>query len=327
MQHPRHRIAELVKGRYELRAVIGRGAMADVFRAFDYRSGQDVALKILRQSVASDAGAIERFRREAKAQEMVRHRNVAQLYGGGVTASDEPFLVVELLNGRSLRTVLKKEKRVDTQRALAYCIQALEGLAAIHSAGIQHRDLKPANLMLEPIATAESGDGSHDDTATVTTTTAAGSATGSASGSPGSAAGSVPGPENERVVLIDFGFASLEGAKRLTQQGHVVGSLTYMAPERLRSKPSDERAEVYSMGVILYELITGRPPFSAKNDYDLIHAHLQDSPSLPSRLAAACEISPATEALLMKCLAKDPEERPQSARDMAHELQGVVRTQ
>src|SRR5690349_17567580 len=201
--------------------------MADVYRARDGdpASGPEVAVKILRQSLRNDAEAVARFDREAHVQEMVRHRNVAQLLDSGVTDAAEPFIVVELLRGRSLRTVIKTEGRVSARRAASYAWQALQGLAAVHERGIMHRDLKPANLMLEPS----------------------------------------PGPF-ERVVVIDFGFAAFEGSSKLTQQGHVVGSLTYMPPERLTGEPGDERSDLYAMGVILVELMCGLAPFEAEDD-------------------------------------------------------------
>lgn len=279
----RNRLGQVIDGRYEIVEYLGRGAMAEVFRAHDRRRDRAVALKILHRDLVQNAEAMQRFQREARAQEMIQHRNVAALHGGGVTASQEPYLVVELLQGRSLRTVLRDERRVALGRAVDYCSQALEGLAAIHTLGIYHRDLKPANVMLE-----------------------------------------TEGSGAERVVLIDFGFALLEGSSKLTLQGHVVGSLSYMAPERLAGKPSDERSDVYAMGIILYELLVGRPPFMAEDDYQLIHAHLAEEPVLPSVAAPQCGVTPELERVLLRALRKNPDERPQSAAQMNRELQQAL---
>jgi len=271
---------ELVDDRYEVVRLIGRGAMAAVYEALDRRALRPVALKILNRSLMRDDEAIQRFRREARVQEMVHHRNVAKLYGGGVTERGQPYLVVELLRGRSLYSVLKKENRVDVVRASSYCWQALKGLAACHAVGVFHRDLKPANMMLEPSE----------------------------------------GPI-ERVVLIDFGFAALEGASKLTAQGHVVGSLSYLSPERLRGDGGDERSDLYAMGVVFYELLVGKPPFEHDDDYALMHMHLEIPPTLPSVAAPDLDIPPTVEAVIMRALAKKPGDRYPSAAHMAYAVE------
>lgn len=253
--------------------------MAEVFRALDLETQGQVAVKILRSSLAADRAVRERFAREADVQSRVRHRNVAALLMTGITERDEPYLVVELLRGKSLRGVLKAEGRVSARRATSYAWQALQGLAAVHGAGILHRDLKPANIMLEPS----------------------------------------PGPV-ERVVLIDFGFASFEGSAKLTQQGTVVGSLTYIAPERLRGEPVDQRSDLYAIGAILYELLMGRPPFQSSADFDLIEMHLSEpppplSPDVPAALAP----------VIAKALAKYQDARYSDAGSMAAAVETASR--
>ena len=286
--NPADRAGSVIAGRYQLNRLIGRGAMADVYRAQDARRGDggEVAVKILRQQLRSDAEAVARFEREAQVQAMVRHRNVAALLDSGVTAQGEPFLVVELLRGKSLRTVIKSEGRVTARRAASYTWQACQGLAAVHERGILHRDLKPANLMLEPS----------------------------------------PGPI-ERVVVIDFGFAALEGASKLTQQGHVVGSLTYMAPERLRGEPGDERADLYALGVILCELCAGRAPFEGDDDFELVHMHLHDPPpSIRELNPSATDVTAALDEVARRALAKHGDGRFPSAVAMAAAIEDAAKT-
>lgn len=274
---------EIIDNRYEIVRLIGRGAMADVYQAVDREKNETVALKILNLSLLREPEAMLRFEREARVQEMLKHRNVAALFGEGATNRGEPYLVMELLRGRSLRTILRKEKRVGMVRASSYTWQALNGLAACHDAGVLHRDLKPANIMLQPSE----------------------------------------GPV-ERVVLIDFGFASLEGAPNLTARGHVVGSLSYLAPERLRGESGDERSDLYAIGVVLYELLVGWPPFVADDDFELIHKHVEELP-LPPRMAAPdAQIPLGLQAVVLHALEKDPGKRPQSARAMAAELEKAV---
>ncbi|MEO8702849.1 MAG: serine/threonine-protein kinase [Kofleriaceae bacterium] len=270
------RIGQVIGRQFRLDAVIGKGAMADVYQALDLSTAAYVALKILRQHLdAYDPAARQRFSREADVQSLLRHRNVAALLATGVTGEDEPYLVVELMRGKSLRGVIKSEGAIDPRRAASYAYQALQGLDAVHTAGILHRDLKPANIMLEP----------------------------------------APGPV-ERIVLIDFGFATFEGSAKLTQQGAIVGSLAYIAPERLRGDTVDQRSDLYSIGVILYELLTGKPPFVADDDYDLVEKHLNEpAPGLPAQLPRELE------AVIARSLAKYQDDRFADAAAMAAALQ------
>jgi eukaryotic-like serine/threonine-protein kinase len=274
-----NRLGTVVGERFQIAELIGRGAMAEVFRAVDLANQTFVALKILKQIHVTDPTSVARFAREADVQARVRHRNVAALLGSGVTSdTKQPYLAVELLRGKSLRSVLKSQARVHPQRAASYAWQALQGLNAVHASGILHRDLKPANIMLEPS----------------------------------------PGPV-ERVILIDFGFATLEGAARLTQQGTVVGSLTYIAPERLRGEGTDPRADLYAIGLILFELLTGRPAFVADDDFSLIDMHVNSAP--PSLSDLDPTLPRELDAVVQRALAKYPDERYATAAEMARALE------
>ena len=277
-----NRIGTVVGDRFRVDEMIGKGAMADVYRAVDLETQAYVALKILRTTHVTDAVSLARFDREAAVQERIRHRNVAALLATGVTDKKEPFLAVELLRGKSLRSVIKAEGRISPRRAASYAWQALQGLSAIHSIGVLHRDLKPANIMLEPS----------------------------------------PGPV-ERVVLIDFGFATFEGSAKLTLQGTVVGSLTYIAPERLRGEEADLRADLYAMGVILFELLTGRPVFQAEDDFDLIDMHVNEEP--PSLTEIDPSLPSALDDVIRVALAKFPAQRYADAASMAKALEDAAR--
>jgi serine/threonine protein kinase len=274
------RIGQVYGRQFRIDALIGRGAMADVYRALDLSTAAYVALKVLRHGFEGlDPAARQRFTREADVQAMLRHRNIAALLTTGVTPNDEPYLVAELLRGKSLRGVIKGEGPLDPRRAASYAFQALQGLAAVHAAGVLHRDLKPANIMLEP-----------------------------------SASGPI-----DRVVLIDFGFATFEGSARLTQQGAIVGSLAYIAPERLRGEEIDHRSDLYSIGVILYEMLMGHPPFSGDDDFELVEQQLEAlppplDPSLPREL----------DAVIARSLEKHQDARWDSAGEMAAALEHAV---
>lgn len=275
---PVDRAGQVIGGRFRLDALIGSGAMADVYRALDSATAMYVAIKILRASLEADPAAAQRFAREAEVQERLRHHNVAALLGVGLTERGEPFLALELLRGRTLRGALAEGGPLEPRRAVSYAWQALQGLSAVHALGVLHRDLKPANLMLEPS----------------------------------------PGPF-ERVVLIDFGFASVGGGSRLTQHGAVVGSLSYIAPERLRGEAVDHRSDLYAVGAILYEMLTGLPPFTARTELELVNMHL-DHP--PPSLGPA--LPWALDAVIARALAKHPHEREPDAGAMAAALAEVA---
>lgn len=270
----------MIGRRFRIDGLIGRGAMAEVYRALDLETQGHVALKILKKDLAGDAAVKRRFTREADVQAKLRHRNIAALYATGLTERDEPYLVVELLRGKTLRNVIKAETRLSPRRAVSYAWQALQGLAAVHASGVLHRDLKPANIMLEPS----------------------------------------PGPF-DRVVLIDFGFATLGGAARLTLQGTVVGSLTYIAPERLRGELPDQRSDLYSIGVILFEMLAGAPPFKAASELALIELQLDAEP--PPLDAALPE---AVRAIVDHALAKYPDDRYSDATAMAKAIELAAQT-
>ncbi len=274
------RTGQVIGSRYRLDRLIGRGAMAEVYQAADLQDNTHVALKLLRGAHLTDRSAIARFKREAEVQARLRHRNIAALLATGVTEYQEPYLIVELLRGKSLRGAIKAGA-VEPVRAASYGWQALQGLAAVHSAGVLHRDLKPANIMLE----------------------------------------ASPGPV-ERVVLIDFGFATFEGSAKLTAQGTVVGSLTYIAPERLRGDVTDHRADLYGMGVILFELLTGRPPFVADDDFDLIDMHVnEDAPRLRTLRP---DLPAPLDDVLARALAKHSKDRYADALEMANALEAAA---
>jgi eukaryotic-like serine/threonine-protein kinase len=277
------RIGQVIDKRFRVEELIGKGAMADVYRALDLSTQSYVALKILKRQLSGDTEAQARFRREGEVQARLRHRNIAALLSTGVTKREEPYLVVELLRGKTLRGVIKSEGKIAPVRAASYAWQALSGLSAVHDAGILHRDLKPANIMLEP------------------------------SGGP-----------VDRVVLIDFGFATFEGGTKLTLQGAVVGSLTYIAPERLRGEAPDQRSDLYAIGIILYELLCGSPPFTGVDDFELIDRHLNDEPR------SICDVDPslpeALDQVLWRALAKSQDERYANAAEMAAELEAAAQT-
>ena len=270
-------------GPYEILASLGAGGMGEVYHARDSRLDRAVAIKVLTSSRGATPVELERFQREAKAIARVGHPHICTLHDVG-QQDGMAFLVMELLEGETLAERLERGL-LPLDRALVIGIQIAEALDAAHSKGVIHRDLKPSNVML------------------------------TASG----------------VKLLDFGLAKLRDADyddsaqkstkslALTDEGTVLGTLPYMAPEQVEGRQADARTDVFALGVVLYEMTTRRQPFQGKSRASLAAAILTHDPPPVSSLAAAAPAS--LDRIVKKCLAKDPDERWQSARDLASALQ------
>lgn len=266
-------------GPYEIEALIGAGGMGEVYRARDTRLDRLVAIKILS---AQDGGHCrhERFAREARLISALSHPHICALYDVGCHEGLD-FLVMEYLDGESLETRLAR-RSLSTEQALGWALQIAGALDAAHSHGVTHRDIKPANIVL-----TSSG-----------------------------------------AKLLDFGIAKLLDARptndvqrpqeTLTASESVPGTTAYMAPEQLEGRNDDPRSDIFAFGVVLYEMLAGRPPFVAPTRARLISAILEHEPEPVSPTKGT--IAPALERLVMKCLAKDPDQRWQTARDLASEL-------
>ena len=267
-------------GPYEIIAAIGAGGMGEVYRARDTRLDRDVAVKVLPPQKSSDQGAIERFRREARAASAFSHPNVCAVYDLGEHHGQQ-FIVMELLEGASLQQTLQSSS-IAVPRAIDLAIGIAEGLDAAHEKGVVHRDLKPANVF-------------------VTT--------------------------RGHAKVLDFGVAKLSDADDaptiagLTASGHAVGTVAYMAPEQARGERVDARTDLFSLGVVLYEMLTRRPAFAGATTAMIFDALLNRQPTPARELNP--EVTPEIERLLQRLLAKTPEARYQSARDVVLDLQAV----
>ncbi|WP_308408415.1 serine/threonine-protein kinase [Streptomyces murinus] len=253
----------LIAGRYRLRDTIGRGAMGEVWRAFDETLGRPVAVKLLLPH-DSDPTASSRFRLEAQTAGRLSHPNVVGVLDFG-EFEGRLFLVMELVDGGSLDGVLSASGPLSAERVAKIAAQAAVGLALAHRQGIVHRDIKPANLLL-----------SADDT----------------------------------LKIGDFGIARFfdDPNSALTATGQIVGTSLYLAPERALGRTAGPASDVYSLGCVLYQLLTGRPPFQADSPLAVLHQHLDAAPVPPRQLRT--DLSPAFENYLLGLLAKEPESRP-----------------
>ncbi len=276
---------ELVGGRYELWGLLGRGGMADVRAGRDLRLGRRVAVKRLRPDLASDPVFQARFRREAQSAASLNHPAIVAVYDTGEeTATDGsglrvPYIVMEYVEGRTLRDILREGRKILPERALEITAGILAALDYSHRAGIVHRDIKPANVMLTP-----RGD----------------------------------------VKVMDFGIARAiaDASGTMTQTAAVVGTAQYLSPEQARGETVDSRSDIYSTGCVLYELLTGRPPFVGESPVAVAYQHVREDPAPPSTYEPS--LGPELDAICGKALAKSVEDRYQSAAEMRADIERAL---
>jgi CheY-like chemotaxis protein/tRNA A-37 threonylcarbamoyl transferase component Bud32 len=268
-------------GRYRVKQLIGRGGMGAVYEAVrEDLAEMRVAIKVLHRNLEHDMEYLARFRREAETVAAINHPNIVRIVDFQAREGEHPFLVMELLQGASLAHVIETEGPLPQGRGAFVVSQVLDALAAAHHAKVIHRDLKPENVFLTSMSNLK-----------------------------------------DIVKLLDFGVAKvLDGAAalKLTRTGAVVGTPAYMAPELARGAVIDERSDLYSAGCVLYEALTGRPPYQAQNYHALLVAIQESEP--PPLCMLQPRLDPAFAKFVMKAMAKDPNERFQSAREMNQAL-------
>ncbi len=275
-------------GPYEILAPLGAGGMGEVYRARDARLGRDVAIKVLPSFFSADSERLRRFELEARAAAAINHPNILAVYQMG-TYEGAPYLVSELLAGETLREQITRG-RLPVRKALDYGVQIARGLAAAHEKGIIHRDLKPENLFVT---------------------------------------------KDGRVKILDFGLAKLtqpqpnsdHEAPTLTEgseAGVVMGTVGYMSPEQVRGQTADHRADIFAFGTILYEMLAGKRAFQKPTSADTNSAILNEDPPGISQVAE--NIPPAMQRVVQRCLEKNPEQRFQSASDLAFALDALSDT-
>jgi eukaryotic-like serine/threonine-protein kinase len=273
---------QLLGGRYEFDGVVGRGGMAQVYRARDVRLGRIVAVKTLRDDLAGDPTSQERFRREAQSAASLSDPSIIAVYDTGEDVTGEvpvPYIVMEYADGRTLADLLAEEGRLRPGRALEIIDGVLRALGHSHRCGIVHRDIKPSNVMV-----TRQGD----------------------------------------VKVMDFGIArSLEGSQiTLTRASQVIGTAQYMSPEQVRGDRVDARADIYAAGCLLYELLTGRPPFRGESAIAVAYQHVRESPVPPSQLDP--EVPSWADAIVLRAMAKAVAQRYQSAEEMRADIRRAM---
>jgi len=275
-------LGRTIEGKYRIDAKVGAGGMGAVYRAHRLLIGDDVALKILHPEHVSQADATERFRREAQAAARLKHQNAVSIYDFGVTSDGVVYLVMELVEGQSLREIIKQQGPLTPSAAAEVISQVCAALDEAHRQQIVHRDLKPDNIIVKPML------------------------------------------NGLRVKVLDFGIAKLRDltAGNLTQTGSVMGTPHYMSPEQCLGEELDSRSDIYSLGVVLYEMLAGVVPFNSPRSTAVVVQHVNQTP--PPLRAINLSISAAVESVVMHALEKNREQRPQSAAALAQEFTGAV---
>ncbi|MCL5256652.1 MAG: protein kinase, partial [Chloroflexi bacterium] len=267
----------ILNGRYRLLEKIGDGGMAVVYLSEDILLDRQVAVKILRDQYASDERFLARFRREAKAAANLSHPNIVSIFDVGQDG-DTHYIVMERIEGTSLKEVLAKEGALSAARAVRIATQVCSALGYAHRKGLVHRDIKPQNILMV---------------------------------------------HGEQVKVVDFGIAKGLTDVSLTDEGTALGTVHYLSPEQARGEPTTALSDLYSLGVVLYEMSTGHLPFESDTAVGVALKHIESEPELPRNLNPAV---PATlESIILKAMSKDPNSRFASAGEFAEALSGYQR--
>ena len=275
-------VGRVVDSRYRVLERIGHGGMGAVYKIVHERMGKIAAMKVLHRELAQEADVVRRFRREAQAVSRLTHPNVVQVFDFG-TARGQLYLVMEFVKGRDLGEIIKRDGPPTFTRAGVLLYQVCAALSEAHSLGIVHRDLKPENII---VTRTRDGD--------------------------------------DFVKVLDFGLAKLmerEELAEVTDSGSIVGTPYYMSPEQIRGEDIDARADIYSMGALAYRILTGEPPFRAQTPVGVLTKHLTADLVPPSERKPELDIDPRVDAIVLKAMQKDRDERYQSVDDLRHAIE------
>lgn len=269
--------------RYEVQEEIGRGALGIVYKGWHRQIDKPIAIKVLFQETDQNQTGFLRFQREAESASQISHHNVITIFDFGLSEERFPFLVMDYIKGRSLRDVIKENSGLETSRAIPIFLQICDGMQHAHRKEILHRDLKPDNIVLTEF-----------------------------------------GGNPDFVKIVDFGIAKImyeqrKSKRKLTMEGQVVGTPAYMSPEQIMGRPLDPRSDIYTMGVLMFNTLTGVLPILGGNSTETMTKHVTNDP-LEFGKASKKQIPLALQAVILTALSKFPENRQQSMDDLATDL-------
>jgi len=265
----------LFANRYEIIEELGIGGMGAVYRVYDTKTEEEIALKLIRPEIAADKKTIDRFRSELTTARRIAHRNVCKMYDLGEDKGNN-FITMEYVSGGDLKKFIRRSEQLSVGKAISIAKQICDGLSEAHSLGIVHRDLKPNNIMIDDSGNAK---------------------------------------------IMDFGIARSIKAKGITGAGVMIGTPEYMSPEQVEGKEVDQRSDIYSLGVILYEMVTGGVPFEGDTPFTIGVKHKSEAPRNPKELNS--QIPDDLSNLILKCMEKDKDNRCQTAGDLNSELDNI----
>ncbi|MBR4351258.1 MAG: Stk1 family PASTA domain-containing Ser/Thr kinase [Bacilli bacterium] len=261
-----------INDRYEVKALIGEGGMANVYLGYDSILERDVAIKVLRGDLADDEKFVRRFRREAQSASLLNHPNIVQIYDVGEDDGNF-YIVMEYINGQTLKQIIKKRKRLSISETIDIMCQLTDGLSSAHDSYIIHRDIKPQNIMIL---------------------------------------------DDGMVKITDFGIAMAVNASDLTQTNSVMGSVHYLPPEQASGKGSTIKSDIYSLGIMLYEMLAGTMPFRGETAVEIAMKHLKTP--MPSIRKVRDDVPQSLENIILKAAAKNPKNRYNNVRELYEDL-------
>jgi serine/threonine protein kinase/tetratricopeptide (TPR) repeat protein len=265
----------LFAGRYEIIEELGAGGMGRVYRAFDKKLDEEVALKFLRPEIGADKRIVDRFRNEIKIARKITHQNVCRMHDLGEEGKTL-YITMEYVRGEDLKSLVHRTGRLTAGKAVLIARQVAEGLGQAHKLGVVHRDLKPGNVMIDKDGNAK---------------------------------------------IMDFGIARSLYGGGVTAEGAIIGTPEYMSPEQVEGKEVDQRSDIYSLGIILYEMVTGRRPFEGDTPFSVAYKHRHEAPEEPRKFNP--QLSDALNRLILRCMEKDREARYQTAQELLADLEKI----